>query len=74
MSILKVGDEYINMDQVHYFFYSVNPEDSEMPGEVLTVRYNLYYDRHWLWFRGDEARALKRWLDKNSIDVMEEEE
>jgi hypothetical protein len=63
MAILKIGDEYLNLNMVRRVVAS---------GKELHVIFAGRDDHeHYRHYTGREAEALRRWLDQNSTDVLE---
>jgi hypothetical protein len=68
MNIIKIGKTYINLDNVA----SISPVTMEgiQPG-TMEVEFIGRQNEDWgsMWFEGDDAVVLRRWLDRNCPDL-----
>ena len=59
---VKVGGHHINVDRILY---------TRAVGDSLEVVFGGEMSRERLRLAGDEAKAMRRWLDERSVDLME---
>jgi hypothetical protein len=69
MTLIKLGDRYINLDNVTSIM-PLNKEYAGKPG-ILQIEYIGRASEDWgaEWVEGADAIALRFWLDQRSADI-----
>lgn len=68
MTVIKIGQTYINLDNVA----SISPVTLEgiEPG-TMEIEFIGRQSKDWgsMWVEGEQAATLRKWLDRNAYDL-----
>lgn len=68
MNLIRIGNRTVNMDNV-----TVVLDEDDRIGLIFQASWPLpdgNVARSCEWFSGDEARQIRRWIERNAFDLM----